>query len=73
MAVEINNNPSGQNDGGSGAVTAIVAILVIVVIGLAVYFGFFRGGAAPADNATDINVTVPAGSGIDDGPAGAGY
>jgi len=52
-----------SGDGAGSAMTAIVAILVIVIIALAVYFGFFRGAAAPIDNASDINVTVPVGSG----------
>jgi hypothetical protein len=70
MAVEINNNPGG-NDGGSSAMTAIVAILVIVIIGLAVYFGFFRGAAAPANGGTNINIdaSLPTGSGDAGGPA----
>jgi hypothetical protein len=70
MAVEINNNPGG-NDGGNSAMTAIVAILVIVIIGLAVYFGFFRGAGAPVDSGTniDINATLPTGSGQEGGPA----
>jgi hypothetical protein len=65
---DIQNN---SGDGAGSAMTAIVAILVIVIIALAVYFGFFRGAGAPVDNGADIdiNATVPAGSGIDAGPA----
>jgi hypothetical protein len=69
---DIQNN---SGDGSNSAMTAIVAILVIVVIGLIVWFGFLRGNAgAPADNGGGINVELnaPGGSGSG-GASGAGY
>ncbi|MBX4198999.1 hypothetical protein KW800_01845 [Candidatus Parcubacteria bacterium] len=70
MAVEIQNNPSGGDNGGS-AMTALVAILVIVVIGLAIWFGFRHTGSS---GGTNVNVSLPTTSGGTGGvTGGAGY
>lgn len=60
--------PSGGGD--SSASTVLISVVIILLIGLAIWFFGFRGGSAPAaDTGTNINVTVPAGSGIPAGPA----
>ena len=61
--------PSGGGD--SSASTVLISVVIILLIGLAIWFFGFRGGAAPADTGggTNINVTVPADSGLPAGPA----
>ena len=62
--------PSGGGD--SSASTVLISVVIILLIGLAIWFFGFRGGAAPAgDNGggTNINVTLPTGSGETGGAA----
>ncbi len=56
--------------GDSSASTVLMSVVIVLLIGLAIWFFGFRGGAAPAgDSGTNINVTVPADSGLPAGPA----
>lgn len=55
--------------GDSSASTVLMSVVIIILIGLAIWFFGFRGAGPAADSGTNINVTVPAGSGIPGGPA----
>jgi len=58
----------GGSSGGNGGWAVAVVILVVVVAGI---FLWMHYGAAPAADSggLDVNVTVPAGSGQEAGPA----
>lgn len=58
-----------ESDAGS-AMTAIIAILVIVVIGLALYFGFRGRNAAVPNTGVDVQLNNP--SGNTSNPSGTG-
>lgn len=66
-----------ESDAGS-AMTAIIAILVIVVIGLALYFGFRGRNAAVPNTGVDVQLNNPSGttgnnpSGNTSNPSGTG-
>ena len=58
-----------ENNDGNSATTILVTVVIVLIIGLAFYFGFARGNLGGNDEGYNIDVTVPAGSGIDAGPA----
>ncbi|MDX1420940.1 MAG: hypothetical protein R3181_13325 [Rubricoccaceae bacterium] len=49
----------------SGATTAIVGVVAIVVLLVLVWFMFLRGGAAP-EGGTDIDVTIDPGDAVEE-------
>lgn len=60
-----------MNGDNSGTNTVLIVIVLLVVVGLAVWF--FRGGiGAPAQEQPGVNVdvTLPEGSGQQEAPAG---
>jgi hypothetical protein len=58
-----------NNDGGS-ATTVLVTVIIVAIIGAAFYFGFVRGNwGNRANDAANINVTIPTGTGGDAGAA----
>ena len=63
-----NNQPViVERSGGNGGWIVAVVVLVAVIAGI---FLWMQYGAAPAEEAgLDINLTVPAGSGEEAGPA----
>jgi len=72
MAEEININDRRDTDHGNGATTALVAVVLILLIGIAFYFGFVRGNwggnAVPNDVNVELNVPdVGGGSGAGGG------
>jgi hypothetical protein len=55
---------------GSSAATIIVSIVVILIIGLAFYFGFVRGDRS-AIGGPDQNIEFNAGGALDGGASGS--
>ncbi len=60
MTTEINNMPSGND---SSASTVLISVVVVLLIGLAIWFFGFRGASVPAANngGTNIEVNLPTG------------
>lgn len=40
-----------ENNGNGSATTVLIAVVIILIIGLAFYFGFYRG-----DGGADVNI-----------------
>jgi hypothetical protein len=57
-------------DNGGSAMTILVTVIIVALLGAAFYFGFVRGNWGN-DGGTniDINATVPTGSGLPGGAA----
>lgn len=57
-------------EGGGSAMTVLVTVIIVAIIGAAFYFGFVRGNWGDrGGDGVNIDVTVPAGSGLPGGPA----
>jgi len=67
---DININDRRDGDSGNSATTVLVSVVILVIIGLALYFGFARGDAAPnIPNDVNVDLNVPD---VNGGAGGAG-
>lgn len=51
-----------ENNGSNSATTVLISVVIVVIIGLAFYFGFVRGNWGDrGGDGVNIDLTVPAG------------